>query len=93
MSLTPVSQYTIVSAHRTHHDQIVLRARGRAGRDFLERFQNSRAVRQLEADTILNGDELIIHDIPAQAQARFDAMGATVGASWSVWDAGHDPQF
>ena len=93
MSLTPISNYTIVSAHRTHADQIILRARGRAGRDFLERFANSRTVKQLEADAILNGDDLIIHHIPAQVQARFDAMGATVGMSWSVWDAGHDPQF
>lgn len=39
----------------------------------------------------LDGDELMIYQIPPDIQAEFDAKGAVVGATWSLWDAGNDP--
>ena len=94
MTTTPVSNLTIVSGHRTLADQIVLRARGVAGRNYLERFMKSKTIeKQLGASCTLNGDDLIIYKIPAEMQAVFDKSGAAVGASWSVWDAGSDPRY
>jgi hypothetical protein len=39
----------------------------------------------------LDGDELMIYQIPPAIQADFDGKGAVVGATWSLWDAGNDP--
>jgi hypothetical protein len=33
----------------------------------------------------------MIYQIPPDIQADFDAKGAVVGATWSLWDAGNDP--
>ena len=94
MSLTPISNLTIVSGHRTLADQIVLRARGVAGRNYLERFLKSKTIeKQLGASCTLNGDDLIIYKIPVEMQVVFDKSDATVSASWSVWDAGSDPRY
>ena len=93
-ALTPVSNFTIISGHRTLDSQIVLRAHGLAGRKYLERFVQSGTIeKQLGAACTLNGDDLIIYKIPAEMQAVFDKSGAVVGASWSVWDAGNDPLY
>ena len=94
MSLTPVSNLTIVSGHRTLDSQIVLRAHGLAGRKYLERFMQSGTIeKQLGAACTLNGDDLIIYKIPAELQVVFDKSDAVVGTSWSVWDAGNDPYY
>ena len=93
-ALTPVSNFTIISGHRTLDSQIVLRAHGLAGRNYLDRFMKSGAIeKQLGAACTLNGDDLIIYKIPVEMQAVFDQSGAVVGASWSVWDAGNDPLY
>ena len=74
--------------------RLALRARGVAGRRYLERFMKSGTIeKQLDASCTLNGDDLIIYKIPAEMQTVFDKSGAAVGASWSVWDAGNDPLY
>lgn len=91
-TLTPVTSRTIVQGKRTLDSQIVLQGKGHLGRDFLKRFRKAAAsLEQMGVRFHLEGDELMIYQIPPAIQANFDAKGAVVGATWSVWDAGDDP--
>jgi hypothetical protein len=92
LTLTPVTSRTIVQSKRTLDSQVWLHGKGQLARGFLRRF--SRAAASLEQMGVrfhLEGDELVIYQIPPDIQSDFDAKGAVVGATWSVWDAGDDP--
>jgi hypothetical protein len=92
-TLTPVTSRTIVSGQRTLDSQIWLHGKGQFARDFLCRFRQAAAsLEQLGVHFHLDGDDLVIYQIPPDIQADLDAKGATVGATWSVWDAGDQPR-
>ncbi|MFZ2359043.1 MAG: hypothetical protein WA040_06835 [Anaerolineae bacterium] len=91
-TLTPVTSRTIVQGKRTLESQVWLHGKGQPARDFLRRFRRAAAsLEQLGVRFHLDGDDLMIYQIPPAIQADFDAKGATVGATWSLWDAGNDP--
>jgi len=92
-TLTPVTSLTIVTGQRTLPSQVVLRGKGQLGREFLKRFRKAAAsLEQVGVRMMLSGNDLVFYDIPPAIQADFDAQGATVGATWSVWDAGDQPR-
>ena len=92
-TLTPVTSRTIVTGQRTLPSQVVLRGKGHLGREFLRRFRKAAAsLEQVGVRMMLSGNDLVFYDIPPAIQADFDAKGAVVGATWSVWDAGEQPR-
>jgi hypothetical protein len=91
-TLAPVTSRTIVQGKRTLDSQVVLQGKTNLARDFLRRFRRAAAsLEQMGVRFCLDGDDLVFYDIPPAIQADFDAKGAVVGATWSVWDAGNDP--
>jgi hypothetical protein len=91
-TLAPVTSRTIVQGKRTLESQVWLHGKGQLARDYLRRFR--RAAASLEQSGVrfhLDGNDLMFYQIPPDIQANFDAKGAVVGATWSVWDAGNDP--
>jgi hypothetical protein len=91
-TLTPVTSRTIVQGNRTLDSQVCLHGKGQLARDFLRRFRRAAAsLEEMGVRFHLDGNDLVIYQIPPDIQADFDAKGAVVGASWSVWDAGNDP--
>jgi hypothetical protein len=91
-TLAPVTSRTIVSGQRTLDSQVCLHGEGQLARDFLRRFRRTAAsLEQLGVRFHLEGDDLMIYQIPPAIQADFDGKGAVVAATWSLWDAGNDP--
>lgn len=91
-TLAPVTGRTIVQGKRTLESQVWLHGQGQLARDFLRRFRRAAAsLEQMGVRFHQEGDELVIYQIPPAIQADFDAKGAVVGATWSLWDAGNDP--
>jgi hypothetical protein len=91
-TVTSVTSRTIVQGKRTLDSQVALQGKGHSGREFLKRFRKAVAsLEQVGVRMMLSGNDLVFYDIPPAIQADFDAKGAVVGATWSVWDAGDDP--